>query len=345
MDQIGPSLRSGRAASRRRPFGRGPRRGWGPSGKNGWLAWFAIVVLACAGIAAEQAPPATPSAQTSSTVLPYEKPALDALARPAPPAAFPLQMHVASVPLPGHPGLVAIFVTVPGGGLSYVGDQKTGTFNAGAVVLARALDAAGVQVFKDSQEFPMRGLLAEAKTTMAKPLAFSRRADLATGHYRIEVAVYDQSGKQASVNSTPYDAPTSVAPIVGDLMVVDHADRLPPNEPEDTSNPFIVNHLMLHPAFDAGVNRSLQADVNFILPLVLAPSEPPPPVRLALLSESGEALAAVPLPIGAPDATGRLLAMGRIPLAKVPRGKYQLQVSVGIWPDARVRKTSLTVVD
>jgi hypothetical protein len=309
------------------------------------LAGALLCLLALSPVLARQAPHATPSAQTSSAVLPYEKPALDALARPAPPAAFPLQMNLASVPLPGHPGLVAIFLTVPGGGLSYVGDQKTGTFNAGAVVLVRVLDAAGAQVFKDSQEFPMRGLLAEAKTTMAKPLAFSRRADLATGHYRIEVVVYDQAGKQASVTSTPYDAPTSVAPIVGDLMVVDHADRLPPNEPEDRSNPFIVNHLMLYPAFDAGANRTLQTDVNFILPLVLAPGEPLPPIRLALLAESGEALASVPLPIGAPDATGRLLAMGRIPLAKVPRGKYQLQVSVGIWPDARVRKTSLTVVD
>lgn len=277
--------------------------------------------------------------------LAYEKPALEALARPKPPTEFPIEVNPLRVPTPGHPGLTAVFVRVPGGGLLSAGDRKTGTFTAGAAVLARFVDSSGAVVTKESQEFPIHGLMADALAILGKPIEFLRLLDLLPGGYRLQVAVYDQGGKQASVVTMPFEAPASTTPVVGDLMVVDHTDRLAPGQPEDPSNPFIINHVLLHPAFDAGVNRGIQPDVNFMLPIVVTPGEPLPPVRLALLGLNGEPLAAVPLPLNAPDAAGKLMTIGRIPLAHVPPGKYQLQVSVGIWPDARVRKTSLTVVD
>jgi hypothetical protein len=96
---------------------------------------------------------------------------------------------------------------------------------------------------------------------------------------------------------------------------------------------------------DPGVNRGLQNELNFILPVVLVPGAAAPPMRLTLFSADGHALSSVPLPFKTPEPNGKLFVVGRIPLAKIPPSKYTLQVAVGTWPDAVVRKSPLTVVD
>jgi hypothetical protein len=59
----------------------------------------------------------------------------------------------------------------------------------------------------------------------------------------------------------------------------------------------------------------------------------------------GETLASVSLPLGKAEESGRLLAIGRVPLAKIPPGKYRLQITIGSGIDARIRTAPLTVVD
>jgi len=49
--------------------------------------------------------------------------------------------------------------------------------------------------------------------------------------------------------------------------------------------------------------------------------------------------------LGIADVTGRLFAVGRMPLAQVPAGKYQLQLTIGTGPDQRTRMAPLTIVD
>ena len=303
--------------------------------------------MRCAAIALITLGVATAAAaQTAPTTSPLEKAALEALARETPTTPFPIEVYPVSVPMPGHPGLASVEVTIPGGGLTSAGNAKTGTFTAGALVFVQFRDGAGSVAAKGSHVFPIHGLMADAKSTLAKPVRFSRLFDLAPGRYRVEVAVYDESGKQASVVKTAFEVPSATLPVVGDLMIVKRAEKLPQGQPEDPGNPLITtDHILLHPEYDAGVNRGLQADVNFIVPLVLAPQTAAPPSTLGWLSSKGETLVTVSLPLGTADASGRLLAIGRVPLAKIPPGKYRLQVTVGAGLDARIRTAALTVVD
>jgi hypothetical protein len=302
-----------------------------------YILLFALALFSAPTSQAGQSPP--PAAPQ-----PYERPALAALAERTPPKAFPIEVNPLRVPRAGHPGLVAVFVNVPGGGLTFTGNTKTGTFVAGAVVLARFVNDAGATVHSESQEFPFHGLLSDAKATLAKRLAFSRIAEVPSGAYRLDVVVYDEAGKQASVTTMPFEIPPPTMPIVGDLMVVDRAEKLPPDKAIDPANPFVRDGVLLHPAIDAGVNRGLQPEITFLLPIVLAAGEPAPPAELALLSDKGNVLATISLPMRAPDPDGGLMTIGRIPLARVPPGKYQLQVSIGA-THPRVRTTWLTVVD
>jgi hypothetical protein len=111
-----------------------------------------VIVLIALGIAT------TAVAQTS----PHEKAAIEALAKVPAASAFPLEVYPVSAPMPDHPGIAGVYVTILGGGLSPAINAKTGIFTAGALVYVRFLDAAGKVVASGSQEFPMHGLMSDA---------------------------------------------------------------------------------------------------------------------------------------------------------------------------------------
>ena len=293
----------------------------------------------------------TPLAALLATLLQAQQPAAPAEARPAlaalakPPAtnAFAVEVNPVAVPVPGHPGQAAMFIRLGGGALESNGNPKTGMFSAGAVIALRVLDATGRPVYERTEVRPIHGLMSDAKETLAKPLESRQFLELAPGTYRVQVAAYDQVAKQSSVVTVTYEAPAQTPPIVDSLMIVDHAERLPADRPDDSADPFVVSGVLLHPAYDAGVNRMVQPALNFILPLVLAPGAKAPDATLSLL-EKGSTIASVPLALGTADETGKFIAVGRVPLDKVPAGTYQLQITVGSGAGAPSRAAPLTVV-
>jgi len=285
------------------------------------------------------------AATAAAQDLAYEKPALAALAQAKPSTAFPFDLSPFRIPVPGRHGLIALNVQIPGGSLEFAADPKVGTYTAGAVVLVRFLNQGGQVVAKESQHFPFSGLLSEAKATLSKPIVFSHQHELPPGTYQLQAVVYDEATSRASVIVRTYDVPEDTPVMVGDLMVVERAEKIDPAQPPDRADPFVVGEFILRPAFDPGINRGLHPDLNFILPVVLKAGVFPPTMRLTLLSEAGESLASTPLPIKPPDPDGKLFVVGRVPLAKIPPNKYTLQIAVGTFPDAIIRKSPLTVVD
>ena len=124
--------------------------------------------------------------------------------------------------------------------------------------------------------------------------------------------------------------------MVGDLLVIDHAERMTPDEIREPPNPLISDGLLIKPTLTPKIVKHERPDIAFALPLALSPNESAPPAKLALLSKSGEALAAVALSLGMADGDGRVLAIGHVPLDKVPPGSYVLQVTVGSGVDPQV---------
>jgi hypothetical protein len=114
--------------------------------------------------------------------------------------------------------------------------------------------------------------------------------------------------------------------VVGDLIIVKRAEKLAPDQPVDPANPLISkDRMLLYPEFDAGVNRGLQPDVNFVVPMVLTPGGTPPEASLGLLTAKGETLASVSLPLGKAEESGgcsRSAARCR----EDPAGKHWLQI-------------------
>ncbi len=277
----------------------------------------------------------------------FEAPALSALNQPTPPSNFDVQLVPAHVPEPGHPGRTVINVSIPGRGLALIANQQANTFAGGAVVVLRIQDEKGVAIQKLSQQYRLRGEYADIEMTRAKQLTFTRFPELAPGTYRVDAAVYDSVGERASVASAPLTIHPATAPAIGNLLIIDHAEKIESDELANQvkGNPMVVGGMLLKPVLQPVIHRSEREEITFAVPLSLEPNQLAPLATLGLVAD-GQVIATKALgALGIADASGRLIAVGRMPLAQVPAGKYQLQLTIGTGPDARTRMAPLTIVD
>jgi hypothetical protein len=63
------------------------------------------------------------------------------------------------------------------------------------------------------------------------------------------------------------------------------------------------------------------------------------------LAQNGRTLATLPLTLDAPDANGRIQQVGQIPLASIPRGSYEVTLTVSGGAVPIERTAMFTVVD
>ena len=280
-------------------------------------------------------------------VYDYEAPALSALEQATPPSNFDVQLVPAHVPEPAHLGRAVITVSIPGRGLALVGNQQQNTYAGGAVVVLRIVDDQGVAIQKFSQQYRLRGEYGAIDAMRARQLTFARFPELPPGTYRVDASVYDSVAERASVASAPLTIYPPTAPAIGDLLIVDHAEKIESDDQTNQvkGNPMVVGGMLLKPVLRPVIHRSQREEITFAVPLSLEPNQVAPVATLGLAAD-GQVNATISLgTLGTADASGRLFAVGRMPLAQVPAGKYQLQLTIGTGPDAPTRMAPLTIVD
>jgi VWFA-related protein len=277
----------------------------------------------------------------------FEAPALNALNQPVPPTNFEVQLVPAHVPEPGHPGRAVISVSIPGRGLGLIGNREQDSYAGGAVVVLRIQDDQGVAIQKLSQQYRLRGKFTDVESMRAKQLTFTRYPDLPPGVYRVDAAVYDNVGERATVATAPLTIHPASSPEIGNLLIIDHAEKIESDEQADQAkgNPMLVGGLLLKPVLQPVIRRSEREEITFAVGVSLEPNQLAPLATLGLVAE-GQVIATKALgALGMADAGGRLVAVGRMPLAHVPAGKYQLQLTIGTGADSRTRLAPLTIVE
>jgi VWFA-related protein len=277
----------------------------------------------------------------------FEAPALNALNQPVPPTNFEVQLVPAHVPEPGHPGRAVISVSIPGRGLGLIGNREQDSYAGGAVVVLRIQDDQGVAIQKLSQQYRLRGKFTDVESMRAKQLTFTRYPDLPPGVYRVDAAVYDSVGERATVATAPLTIHPASSPEIGNLLIIDHAEKIESDEQADQAkgNPMLVGGLLLKPVLQPVIRRSEREEITFAVGVSLEPNQLAPLATLGLVAE-GQVIATKALgALGMADAGGRLVAVGRMPLAHVPAGKYQLQLTIGTGADSRTRLAPLTIVE
>jgi VWFA-related protein len=271
----------------------------------------------------------------------YEVPALAAISAHPSPQDFAVDAGAFSAPMPGQPGLIAVLANIPGQSVSLRAAPDGKTFEGEVVVVAHVGAGPTDLPRKLSQQYQLRGNTDRVKETRLKRLLFFRTTEVLPGEHDVAVSVYDGPAQRSSVIHNTVRVPAPSPTLIGDLVLIDHAEPLNTGA-QDTVNPFASDKLSFIPTRNATVHRSERQEVNFALAVVLDPKAPVPLATLSLVQQ-GAALATIPLALPTPGKDGRLLVAGRVPLAKITPGEYELAVAIGQGGGTQLRRTPLIV--
>jgi VWFA-related protein len=281
------------------------------------------------------------AASATAPVLAYEAPALKALDA-APSMRFPMVTRALSTPLPGRPGLTSIVVNFNGLSLATAKDKEGTGYLAEATVVARVVDRAKAEVARLSQQYQFTGELAKRDASLGRDILFFRSPELPPGTFTLEAVVYDGIAEAGTVLRTPVEVPQVDAAVqVGDLIVVSRVEPFTAGPEVAARHPLVSKGVLFYPSLGEPVAKATQTELTLALPMVVQGAAPA--TELEIL-RNRQRLARLPLPADAPEAGGRLMLVGRLPLAPLPPGVYDLRVNVTTPGGVIVRQASVTVV-
>jgi hypothetical protein len=158
----------------------------------------------------------------------------------------------------------------------------------------------------------------------------------------LEAVVYDGIAEAGTVLRTPVEVPQVDAAVqVGDLIVVSRVEPFTAEPEVAARHPLVSKGVLFYPSLGEPVAKATQTELTLALPMVVQGAAPA--TELEIL-RNRQRLARLPLPADAPEAGGRLMLVGRLPLAPLPPGVYDLRVNVTTPGGVIVRQASVTVV-
>lgn len=265
---------------------------------------------------------------SSTPVLSHEAPAIAVLERTPLPNAFPVRATALRFPEADRPGLVPVLVNVPLADVTFAGLDARPGFTSDVLVLVQFKDEAGQVIDKVSQRYQIEGKAGEEAGARRGEILFYREPVLGAGVYTMETVVYDALGPKASVRIATIDVADQPADRLrlSSVIAVDRSDIVPEDE-RVPGSPLYVGDRLLYPSLGMSLSKAARKELAFYFVAYTKAGGGETSGSLELLS-GGQPLAQAPLSLSAPDATGRIAQMGRLPLEPLGPGHYELLVSV-----------------
>jgi hypothetical protein len=270
-------------------------------------------------------------------VLPFEAPALALLDRAPASDAFPIWARGLSFPEPARPGLASILVDVPGNVLTFATDEKTKTYQADLVIVARIKDPAGRVVERMSQNYGMSGPKDRMAAARSGEVLFYREAELPPGRYTVETIAYDGTANAAGVRSSELVVPEAPPGRLhlSSVVVIKKVEQLPESD-RDPTRPLSFGNVLLYPSLGEPVSKATSKEITFFFTVYSARSGAGRPNAQIAIHRRGVKLAEAPVFLPEPDPSGRIQHVLGLPLAQLPADDYELRLTV---QDDRGRET------
>jgi hypothetical protein len=263
----------------------------------------------------------------AGTMSESEALALAGLERKPLPNAFPVRAGTLLFPEPDRPGLVPIIVGLNTAPLTFQPGADGKTYTSDFTVLVRLLDDQERVVRKVSQHYEVTGPIAEIERAKQGEVIFYREAELPAGVYTMETIVHDAPSGKASVRistvEVPRENPGGLR--MSSLVLVKRSEKVSEKD-RPVGNPLLVKDVVLSPNLGDPVSKSAK-ELPFYFVAYPAKGGGSPEATLDLLRE-GAMIAQVPVTLAAPDASGRIQQVGRLPLDAIAPGLYELRVVV-----------------
>ena len=271
----------------------------------------------------------------------HEGPALAALERTPKPAEIPLRAAAFVFPR-GSVARLAVLVTVPSRDLGFRRNEKDGTYLKQFTILARIREAGGVIVRKASEPYSLTGPMARIEESRTGDVLFFRQPTLPAGSYELEAVVHDAVGNRFGVTAVPFAVPQSDGVLdVSSLMVVRRGERVAKSE-VDATNPLFIDDLLIYPSVEDPISRREKA---IRLYFDLSAKRTDGVTATLEVIRGSESIAALTVPLNAPDATGRTRQLVGLPTATLAPDRYTLRLTVLQGSTRHIRDASVTIVD
>ena len=270
----------------------------------------------------------------------WEAAALAALDRRPVPNAFPYRVGALQFPSSEKPGLVPVVVDLKTAPLSFPTTEDQKSFKSDFAVVVRFLDAQNKVVRKLSQHYEMSAALDKLDVAKNSDVLFYREPELPPGVYTMETIVYDRPTAKASVRyatvQVPKVDPTKLR--MSSLVIVKRGEKVGADEPR--TGPLFVKDILLYPNLGENISQATK-EVGFFF--TVYPGAAGTPEAVLELIQNGQPLAQVPLPLDAPDASGRIQQVGRLPVDALAPGTYELRAIVKQGSEQVVRSATLHI--
>ena len=279
----------------------------------------------------------------------FEAPALAQLDG-ARPHAFPLDSVALSFPTAKQPGLVPVFVRVPGTAVTYQLDKedKSGKQmqRADLAVVARVKNEAGREVDRLSQRYLLSAATADLAAARRGDILFYRQADFPPGRYTVEAVAYDALAQKASVSTAAFEVPKSTdgRPRLSSVVLVGRAEKVSAAE-APAESPFVYGETLIYPNMGEAFRKSASPAVGFFFTVYGVADKAAPATATIEVFAGNQAAGQVTAALPAPDATGRIQYAGALPLQAFAPGAYTLKVTAVTSGGRDTRQASFTVVE
>jgi VWFA-related protein len=274
----------------------------------------------------------------------YELPVLDLLERSPSPWAFPLQLRALSTPLPQRPGLLSILVEVGQDAVTFETSADGARYLGELTILSRVVGADGTVQTTQSERYRLTGEVGKLPAVRHNRLLYFRTPEVPAGSHMVHAAAYDVGGSRASVLRVAVMVPPAdPRPIVGDLVIVSGTERVDQKDAAMKNHPLAADGILFYPGFGEPIRQHTKRELTFVLPLVLDPGSPLPQASMELFAGT-RALTSMTLRLTKADKSGRLLQVGRLPLAALLPGSYELRARVSFGSETAVRTAAFTIV-
>ena len=257
----------------------------------------------------------------------FEGPALAILDGGRLPNAFPVHAGSFSFPDPERPGLTPILVHLRTDALHFAIDVRKSTYSSRSAIVVRVKDARGQEAQRLSQHYVLTGDARDVDTARQGDIIFYREVDLDPGVYTIESVVFDAGVQHGSARIATLSVPAGGrGPAMSSLVLVNRVEETSDSSQPDARSrpPLYVGRTLLYPNLGEPISKAAARELPFYFALYGAAADA---VVKAQLLRNGQALAEAPVALNA--ATGsRVQHVGRLPIATLPVGTYELRIIV-----------------
>jgi VWFA-related protein len=274
----------------------------------------------------------------------WEAPALAALEQKPVPNAFPVRAGFMMFPERGRPGLVPVVVELKTAPLTFQAAPDGKAYTSDVTVLVRFVDDRNQVVRKVSQHYEVTGPIDQMERAKQGEILFYRDSELAPGLYTMETIVHDALSGKSSVRFSTVELPKYDENTlrVSSLVQVKRAEKLDEKD-RPAGNPFLVRDTLLYPNLGDPISKAAK-QVGFYFAIYPAAGGAAPSSAIELMLD-GKPVAQIPMALAAPDASGRIQQVGRLPLDQLAAGIYELRAIVRQGGSTVVRTTMLRITD